>query len=152
MVNHFGGAMRKQYAITVMCLVLVSLTMRGVAFAHGTKEHGKMPADAQMQKLHAMMPMFSDALAKLETALGKGDTATVEAEADRILGALPDLKKSKQHKNVKQRKKFVELAKKQQRAVTSIVNLAKKGDLAGAKASLKKVEEICAACHARFRD
>jgi hypothetical protein len=32
------------------------------------------------------------------------------------------------------------------------LKLAKKGDFVGAKTAFKKVEEQCAACHAKFRD
>lgn len=145
--------MRTRCAIIIMCLMLGLLTMYGQAFAHGTEEHGKMkPADAPMKKLHAMMPMFSVASANMKTALEKGDIPAVEAEAGKILVALPDLKKTKPHKNVKQRIKFVNLATDLDKAVNSTVNLAKKRDLAGAKETFKKVEEICAVCHAKFRD
>ena len=153
MNNYAGGKMRNRCSIAAMCLLLGSLTMYGQALAHGTEKHGKSrPAEAQMKKLHDMMPMFSVASAKLETALEKGDAAAVEAEAGRILAALPDLKKSKPHKNVKQRDKFVALAKKQEETVTATVELAKKGDFVGARAAYKKVEEVCADCHAKFRD
>jgi cytochrome c556 len=134
-------------------LVLGLLALSGVASAQGTEKHGKTaPADSQMMKLHAIMPMFLVASAKLEAALDKGDVAAVEVEAGKIMAVLPDLKKSKPHKNVKQRKKFVELATNLEEAVTSTVDLAKKGDYAGAKTAFKKAEEICAACHAKFRD
>ncbi len=126
--------MRKRCAI--MCLMLGTLTFYGQAFAHGTEEHGKTtPVDAQMKKLHAIMPMFSVASAKLKTALEKGDAATVEAEAGKILAAIPDLKKSRPHKNIKQRKNFAVLA----------ADFDK-------RAAFKKVEEQCAACHAKFRE
>lgn len=69
-----------------------------------------------------------------------------------VLSAVPYLKKSKPHKNIKQRKIFVELATKFEDKVTSTLDLIKKDDLSGAKAAFKRVEEICAACHAKFRD
>lgn len=145
--------MRNRCIITTVSLVIGSLTLCGAAFAHGTEEHAKTATtDVQMKKLHAMMPMFSAASAKLEIALEKGEIAVVETEAEMIVAAIPDLKKSKPHKRVKQRKKFVEIATKLEETVTSTVELAKKGDLRGARAAFKKVEEACAACHARFRD
>jgi len=145
--------MRTRNFNATACLVLVALTLSGVAFAHGTEKHGKAASvDAQMKKLHAMMPMYSLASANLEAALEKGDAAAVDAEGGKILSTLPDLKKSKPHKNIKQRGKFVELATNLEIAVTSTVALANKGDFAGAKAAFKKVEELCAACHAKFRD
>jgi soluble cytochrome b562 len=145
--------MRNRCINIALSLMMGSLAHYGFAFAHGTEKHGKtVPADSQMMKLHAMMPMFSQASAKLETSLEKGEVAAVEAEAGKITTAISDLKKSKPHKNIKQRKKYVELAVELEETVTTTVNLAKKGDLAGAKTAFKKVEEVCAACHAKFRD
>lgn len=143
--------MRNRFAITALCLALGPFTMYGQALAHGTKEHGGMAMDAQMKKLHAMMPMFSTASAQLETALDKGDALAAETETGKILVAIPDLKKSKPHKNIKQRKKFVELAASLEKSVTSTKDLAQKGDFGGAKAAFKIVEETCAACHSKFR-
>jgi len=141
--------MRSRCAIAMIWLMLGA---HGQALAHSTEKHGKAtPEDAQMKKMHAMMPMFSLASARLEKSIEKGDTAAVESEAGKMLAAIPDLKKSKPHKNIKQRKEFVELATKMERNLISTVELAKSGDLAGAKTAFKKVEEICAACHAKFR-
>ena len=82
--------MRKNSALLLACLML-AWSSYGQASAHGTEKHGKpKAAAAQMKKLHDMMPMFSVATAKLESALDKGDAATVETEAGRILDALRD--------------------------------------------------------------
>lgn len=105
-----------------------------------------------MKKLHAMMPVFSVASAELESALEKGDAVAAKVPAEKILAATSDLKKSKPHKNVKQQKKFVELVSNFDTLVTSTVDLIKKDDISGAKIAFKKVEEVCAACHAKFRD
>ena len=137
----------------VICLVLGSLAINSMAFAHGTEKHGKTAtADVQMKKLHEMMPMFSVASAKLEAALEKGDAAEAEMEAGKIIAAVPDLKKSKPHKNAKQRKMFVEQAINMGTAAITTATLAKSGDFSGAKAAFKKIEEACATCHAKFRD
>lgn len=145
--------MKIRYIITILSLVMGSLTLSYVALAHGTEKHGKTsPADVQMNKLHAMMPMFSITAAMLETALEKGDVAAVEVEAGKIIAALPDLKKSKPHKNINQKKIFVELATRLETAIISTVDLAKKGDFVSAKGTFKNVEATCAACHASFRD
>jgi len=148
-----GVKMKNRYTTAIACLVLGMLALSRVAFAHGTEKHDKTaPADAQMTKLHAMMPMFSVATAELESALEKADPAAAKVQGDRILAAVPDLKISKPHKNIKQRKKFVELATKLEGTVTATMDLAKKGDFAGAKTAFKKIEATCAACHAKFRD
>lgn len=121
------------------------------ASAHGKDTHGGT-IDAQMKKLHAMMPVFSVALAELDSALEKGDTVTASAQADKILAAIPDLKKSRPHKHVKQRKNFVGHATSLEDAVNSTVNFIKKDDFPGARAAFKKVEAACSACHVTFRD
>jgi cytochrome c556 len=145
--------MKNGFALVIICLVLVMSALYGVAFARGTEMHGEMAkTDMQMHKLHAMMPIFAVASARLKLSLEKGDVTAVAAEAGKILSALPDLKKSQPHKNVNQREKFVEFATNLERTVTTTVSLAKKGDLAGARAAFKKAEETCAACHAIFRD
>jgi len=143
-----------------MLLLIAVVLSAGILFvipfetsAHGTEKHGNTSADdIRMKKLHAIMPMFSLATAELESALEKGDATTAKEQADKILAAVPDLKRSKPHKNIKQRKKFVDLATDFEKTVASTQNLAKKGDFAGAKTAFKKAEEICAACHAKFRD
>lgn len=121
------------------------------ASAHGKDLRGGA-VDAQMKKFHAMMPMFSIASAELETAIEKGNAAAALGQANKINSAIPDLKKSKPHKNTKQRKKFVELATNFDEAVATTVDLIKKDDFSGAKAAFKKIEEACATCHAKFRD
>jgi soluble cytochrome b562 len=129
------------------------LVMPIEVLAHGTEKHGNMvPTDAQMKKLHAIMPMFSLACANMETALEKGEIAIVASEAEKITTAIPELKKSKPHKNIKQWSKFVNHASNLEKAVITTADLAKKGDLVEAKAAYKKVEATCAACHAKFRD
>lgn len=144
----------KIFLLIAVALSAVVLLIKPIeTFAQGKEKHGKAATSAaQMKKQHAMMPMFSVASARLEAALDKGDAAAVEAEAGKMLAAIPDLKKSKPHKNVKQRKNFVELSINFEETVISTVDLAKKGDIAGAKTAFKKAEEICAACHAKFRD
>jgi cytochrome c556 len=139
-------------------LALIAVVSAGMLFINPIEAsaNGKDPrggvTDEQMKKLHAMMPMFSVASAELESALEKGDAVAAKTHADNILAAVPDLKKSKPHKNVKQRKKFVELASNFEETVTSMVGLINKNDISGAKTTFKKVEELCISCHANFRD
>lgn len=135
-----------------MILLLTTLSLSGLAFAHGNKARHSAVDDKQMKKLHTIMPMFSVALASLEAALKKGDSATAEKEANKIITAVPDLKKSRPHKNVTQQKMFAGLAHDLENAVNLSVRLAKKGDFTGAKSAFSTAEEICVACHAKFRD
>jgi hypothetical protein len=143
----------KNNNLIALSILIGALALTSTAFAHGTEMHDKMATpDARMQKLHAMMPVFSVAVAGLESALEKGQVKDAETEAKRILVAIPDLKASMPHKNLKQLKKYVGLATTLEQTVTSSVDLAKKGDFAGARETFRKIEETCAACHAKFRD
>lgn len=142
--------MRKRHLIAACCLALATLAGSGTAGAHDTGMH-EGHADARMQKLHAMMPMFSQALAELEQALEKRDAAGAERESTRMLAAIPDLKKSHPHKNVRQLKSYRAEAAGLEQSLTSVRELAQKGDFAAATTAFKKVEVQCAACHARFR-
>lgn len=143
--------MRLLALITVVLSAGMLLIKPVGASAHGKDSRGGT-ADAQMKKLHGMMPMFSIASAELEAALEKGDSAAALVQAVKIKTAAPDLKKSNPHKNVKQRKKFVEIAINFDEAIASTVDLIKKDDVSGSKIAFKKVEELCVACHAKFRD
>jgi len=143
--------MRKLVLTAVLLGAGIMLSRPVLVSAHGKDPRGGA-VDAQMKKLHAMMPMFSIASAELETALEKGDAAAALIQADKIKTATPDLIKSKPHKNIKQRKKFVELATNFDNAMSTTVDLIKKNDFSGAKTTFKQVEELCAACHAKFRD
>lgn len=139
--------------IAVVGIILGAVLMPGAVQAHGGKKHDKeMMKDPQMRKLHAMMPVFSSASGRLEIAIDKADLASVESEAGKILQSIPDLKKSKPHKNLKKRQKFVELAGVLEMSLNETVASAKQGDFEGAKKSFRKVEESCANCHAGFRD
>lgn len=144
--------MKRAHVVTIFSLAALLGSLHGIASAHETHMHGKMTADAQMQKLHAMMPMFSIASAKLESAVKSGDLVAVETESERIIAAIPDLKKSRPHKNIKQRKKFIELATNLEKTVKTTAYLARTGDRSGAMSAFIKIEETCTTCHATFRD
>lgn len=133
-------------------MVCVLAMIHGSAFAHGVEKHGKNHRDAQMDRFHKMMPMYAQAQAKINEALNKGDAAAAEAEAEKILATIPDLKKSKPHKNLEKIATFKKIADAFGADVTTTADMAKKGDLAGAKTSFRKAEERCNECHAKFRD
>jgi len=139
--------MRKAAALAICALFL----LQGGAYAHEGEHHEGHDADMQMQKLHKMMPMYSTTLPKLQTAVEKGDASAAEAEGGAILATIPDLKKSKPHKNLKQLKTFRKIADGFGKQVKETVELVNKGDFAQAKVAAQKVEATCAECHAKFR-
>lgn len=140
--------MKRITAVTACAFLLI----QGGAFAHeGERDTKKHKTNAQMQKLHGMMPVYAMALAKLETALKKGNAAAVEAEAGKMLATTPDLIKGKPHKNLKQLKTFRSIAAGFESDLKETVELAKKGDFPKARDAFKKAEAKCAECHAKFR-
>jgi cytochrome c556 len=144
------GEIMKRVAVITICAFLL---IQGGAFAHEGNKHGKEhKADAQMQKLHDMMPMYAVALSKVEAALEKREPSAVETEAGRMLSTAPDLKKAKPHKNLKQLKTFRSIAAGFEKDLKETVDLAKKGDFVKAKTAFMRAEAKCAACHAKFRD
>jgi len=137
---------------TALLALTTFFLSQGGAFAHeGEAHHEGHMADSQMQKLHHMMPMYSTTLPSLESAVEKGDTAAVEIEAGKILATIPDLKKSKPHKNPKQLKTFKKIAGGFESNLKETVEFAKKGDFQSAKESVKRVEASCSECHGKFR-
>lgn len=140
----------KRIAIVTVC---ASLLTQGLAFAHETgNHHMDHKADTQMEKLHKIMPMYAQAQVMINEALEKGDAAAVESETGKILRSVPDLKKSKPHKNLKQLATFRKTVSAFERDVKKTASLAKTGDLAGAKAAFRAAQKRCDECHAKFRD
>lgn len=136
---------------TLLMVCVLAMT-HGGAFAHGVEKHGKNHSDAQMDRFHKMMPMYAQAQAKINEALNKGDASAVEAGAQQILATIPDLKKSKPHKNLKKLGTFKIIADAFGMDVKTTADMAKKGDFVGAGAAFRKAEERCSECHAKFRD
>lgn len=137
---------------TTLLMVCVLTMIHGGAFAHGGEKHGTNHSDAQMDRFHKMMPMYAQAQAKINEALNKGDAAAAEAEAQQILATIPDLKKSKPHKNLKKLDTFKKIADAFGTDVKTTADMAKTGDFVGARAAFRKAEERCNECHAKFRD
>ena len=132
-------------------LVMALSAVSAAAFAHGAEKHKTAPANAQMQRLHDMMPIYSSALANLEQAVEKRDVAAVEAETGRMLATIPDLKKSRPHKNLKKLKTFREIAAGLERDLKEVEQFAGISDYDKAKTALNKVEVRCGECHVKFR-
>ena len=139
----------KRVSALIVCLLLLSAV---VSFAHEGESHGKQHADAKMAKLHKMMPEYAKSQARLNAALEKGDVAAITKETGYLLSTATDLKKAKPHKHLKDLKAFQKIAAEFETDVKSTADLARKGDLNGAKASFASVQKGCTDCHAKFRD
>lgn len=119
---------------------------------HGREEHGKHHNDAQMAKLHKMMPRYGKAQVSISAALESGDLKAIAKETAYILSTTADLKKSKPHKNSAELEEFRKIAAGFEQDVKKTADSVKKGDLAGAKGAFAAARKRCDACHAKFRD
>lgn len=108
--------------------------------------------DAQMAKLHEIMPRYAMAQTAINAALEKGDTATIAKETSYILGTTADLQKSRPHKKLDQIGKFKAIAKRFEMDVRATAEHSQKGDVKAAKKSFSEAQHQCAACHEKFRD
>jgi len=118
----------------------------------GGKQHGKHRQDAQMARLHKMMPRYARAQVSIDSALRRGDRLAIAKETAYLLSTTADLKQSKPHKNPGGVEEFKEIAAGFELDVKLTADSAKRGDLAGAKAAFASARKQCDACHKRFRD
>lgn len=139
--------------VKVLILLVGTLILAaGSSFAHEGEEHGYHHHDAQMAKLHKMMPRYAKAQSSIEAALEKGDTAAVAKETEHILSTTADLKQCKPHKRLNELKDFQAMAAGFEKDVKSTDHFVRKGDLSGAKTFFAKAQQWCMSCHAKFRD
>lgn len=135
----------------LMLLTGSLLFMQGVSFAHDGEMHMEH-TDAQMARLHEIMPQYAAGQATINTALDRGDVATVVKETSYMLSTTEDLKKSKPHKKVDRIKDFRRVAGDFEKDIRATRDLARKGDLEAAKKSFSNAERRCIVCHQKFRD
>ncbi len=139
----------KRAAITICAVLLI----QGWAFADEGENHAKShKEDAQMDKLHKMMPMYAQVQANINEALLNGDAATIKKETEKILTTITDLKNAKPHKNIKQIAAFRKIASAFAGDVKKTAVLAKTGDFGGAKDAFQFAQMRCDECHKKFRD
>lgn len=144
----------------IRLLAVAVFMISAPAFAQGepgqAKPHqaaqGKHHTDAQMAKLHKMMPKYAKAQARINAALGKGDLKAIAKETAYLLSTTADLKKSKPHRHHADQAEFRRLAASFEQDVKSTAELAGKGDREGAKAAFANAQKSCDACHLKFRD
>lgn len=132
-------------------IISVILLIQGWAFAHEGENHSSRKEDAQMGKLHKMMPMYAHAQAKINAALEKGDAATAEKEIGKILATTSDLKKAKPHKNLKELKAMRKTASAFEEDVRTTAAMVKKRDFSGAAVAFENAQRRCNECHVKFR-
>lgn len=142
--------MKKVLTMVAGALLLMSgASLASEEHGHG---HGKHHTDAQMAKLHKMMPKYLKARVQIKAALEKGDLKAVGKETSYLISTMPDLKKSKPHKNLTELEEFKQIAARFEQDVANTADFAKKGDREAAREAFSAAEKRCDECHKLFRN
>jgi len=131
---------------------IVSFTVFRPVPVHALMEHSGMHAEVHMAAQHRLMATYAQAQAKIKEALEKANAEVVQNEIKKLLATIPELRKVTPHKNRKGQKAIERIAAAFEADLKTTAARAAKRDLAGARKAFGKVEEKCAACHAKFRD
>jgi cytochrome c556 len=146
--------MRKRSAkrnVTALVSALL-LCLAAAVFAHEGMEHGGKRMGEAMARQHRLMAMYARTAAEIDESLKKGDAAAVEAGTRKILVSIPELKRMRPHKNLKERNAFPKIAAAFAADIKAVAANVKKGDFPGAMESFRSAEGKCNECHAKFRD
>ena len=137
-------------------LVVASLAIGFPAAAHGPSGHHETATAAQdeedMKAQHARMGNFEGAMVALGKAVIHGDKTDAGKHASRLSEALRGHEKDVPHKNVSQIKEFRAFFGEMKRRTAKLAADAGTGNLQKTSLSYGRVLEVCASCHAKFRD
>ena len=143
-------------AYTSVVLVVASLSFGIPAAAHGPSGHHGPATAAQdedsMKAQHARMGNFEEAMAALGKAVFHGDKTGAGKQASRLTEALGGHEKDVPHKNVSRIKEFQAFYGEMMKRSAKLAADAGTGNLQKTALSYGRVLEICASCHAKFRD
>ncbi len=149
----FAGSRWKNPKRAAVAMVVLLLQVAGDAFAHEGMDHDKgHTADARMQKLHELMPMYAQAATRIDVALTRKDAAAIRAETGKILATITDLTNAKPHKNLKKMQHFRKISTTFAGDLKKTASLAEAGDFGGAKEAFRLARMRCDQCHKGFRD
>ena len=143
-------------AYSSVFLVVASLAIGFPAAAHGPSGHHDtaMPAQDEdaMKAQHARMGNFEEAMVALGKALILGDKPGAEKQASRLTEALGGHEKDIPHKNASRIKEFQAFYGELMKRAAKLADDAGTGNLQKTALSYGRVLEVCASCHAKFRD
>lgn len=143
-------------AYSSVFLIVASLTFGFPAAAHGPSGHNEPATAAQdeeaMKEQHARMGIFEEAMVALGKAVILGDKTGAGKQASRLTEALGGHEKDVPHKNVSRIKEFQAFYGEMMKRSAKLAADAGTGNLRKTALSYGKVLEVCASCHAKFRD
>jgi len=137
-------------------LVVASLAIGLPAAAHGPSGHHEtaMPAHSEeaMKAQHERMGNFKAAMVALVEAVILGDKTGAGEHAGLLTEALEGHEKDVPHKNLSRTKEFHAFYGELKKRTAKLASDAKSGNLPKTSLSYGRVLEVCASCHAKFRD
>jgi cytochrome c556 len=126
------------------------------ADAHGPSGHHEGAPAAQdaeaMKAQHGRMGNFKAAMVALGEAVIHGNKTDAGKHASRLTEALGGHEKDVPHKNVSRIKEFQAFYGEMKKRAVKLAADAGTGNLQKTSLSYGRVLEVCASCHAKFRD
>lgn len=148
--------MKVPLAYSSVFLVVASLAIGFPAGASGPSGHHETATAAQgeeaMKAQHERMGKFRAAMAALGEAVIHGNKTGAGEQANRLTDALRGHEKDVPHKNVSRTREFQTFYGELQKRTATLAGVAKTGNLQKTSLAYGKVLEVCASCHAKFRD
>jgi cytochrome c556 len=143
-------------AYASVLLVVASLAIGFPAAVHGASDHHGTATAAQdeqaMKAQHERMGKFRAAMVALGEAVIDGNKTAAGEHANRLTEALRGHEKDVPHKNVSRTKEYKAYYGELQKRTSRLAEDAKTGNLQKTSQAYGRVLEVCASCHATFRD
>ncbi|MBF8259424.1 MAG: cytochrome c class II [Actinobacteria bacterium] len=148
--------MNASLAYSSVFLVVATLAVGFPAAAHGPSGHQETATAAHdegaMKAQHGRMGKFEEAMVALGKAVIHGDKTDAGKHAGRLSEALRGSEKDVPHKNVSRIKEFQALYGEMKKRAAKLAADAGTGNLQKTSLAYGRVLEVCASCHAKFRD
>ena len=126
------------------------------AAAHGPSGHNEPAMTSQdedsMKAQHARMGNFEEEMVALGKAVIFGDKIGAGKHANRLTESLRGHEKDVPHKNVSRINEFQAFYGELMKRAAKLADDAGTGNLQKTALSYGRVLEVCASCHAKFRD
>jgi hypothetical protein len=143
-------------AYSSVFLVVAILSIGLPVAAHGPSGHHETATAAQdeeaMKTQHERMGNFEEAMVALGKAVIHGDKTDARKHASRLTEALGGHEKDVPHKNVSRIKEFQVFYGEMKKRTAKLAADAGTGNLQKTALAYGRVLEVCASCHAKFRD
>jgi len=148
--------MNAPLAYSSVFLVVATLAFGFPAAAHEPSGHHESATAAQgedaMKAQHERMGNFRAAMVALGEAVIHGNKTSAGEQATRLTEALKGHEKDVPHKNVSRTREFQAFYGELKKRTAKLGADAKTGNLRKTSLAYGKVLEVCASCHAKFRD